>query len=106
MGTRSTKICDVCKNELPFDGMFPKFRVGKVEIQISKAGWGDYEWLANFKGELCDPCVAIINRAAEAFHRELSQRLQKAAPGERVSSADAEPVVLPKKKRKRKRTRP
>lgn len=92
MGKRETHICDVCKADLPFGDMgFPKFRAAEVKIQIYKSGWGDAEWIASFKGELCDECVAIINRTAETFHREMNQRQVKAQAGEHVSSVAAAP---------------
>jgi hypothetical protein len=104
MGKREIHICDVCKNDLPFDGMFPKFQGAEVKIQLYKSSWGDSEWLAGWKGELCSECVAIINRTAETFHREMNQRQMKARPGERVSSPEAEVALKPApKKRKRRR---
>lgn len=109
MGKRESHICDVCKHDLPFDGMFPKFRAAEVRIQLHKSGWGDTEWLAGWKGELCDECVAIINRTAEVFHRELALRLKHVQPGERVSSPEAElpsaTVISPKAKRSRRQPR-
>lgn len=101
MGKREVHICDVCKCEVEFDSLgSPKLRAAQVNIQLYKKNWGDPEYLASWKGELCDGCVALINRAAEAFHRELQSRFRKALPGESLSVPEAE---LPKKKRRKKR---
>jgi hypothetical protein len=102
MGKREIHICDVCKRDLPFDGMFPKFRAAIVQIQLFKNAWGNAEYLAGWKGELCDECVEIVNRTAETFHREMNQRQMSAQPGEFVSSPEAE-VAKPKKKARRSR---
>lgn len=100
MGKREVHICDVCKADLPFDGMFPKFRAAEVQIKLYGTMWGNPEYLVGWKGELCEECVAIINRTAEAFHREMNQRQRTARPGEHVSSPEAE-VAKPKKRKRR-----
>lgn len=103
MGKREVHICDVCKRDLPFDGMFPSFQAASIEIRLYANMWGNPENIAGWKGELCAECVAIINRTAEFFHRELNQREVKARPGEHVSSPEAE-VSKPKKRKPKRRT--
>ena len=100
MGKREVHICDCCKSDLPFDGMFPDFQAAEVQIKLYKKTWGDPEYVVGWKGELCAECVAIINRTAEAFHREMNARARKAAPGEHLSSADAKTPVARKRKAK------
>jgi hypothetical protein len=82
---------------------FPKFRAAEVKIQLYKSGWGDLEWLVGWKGELCAECVAIINRTAEFFHREMKQRQRDVQPGEDVALVEIEGSPPPKSKRKRRR---
>lgn len=93
MGKREIHICDVCKADLPFGEFgFPKFQGAEVRIQLHRTTWGEVEWLAGWKGELCAECVAIVNRTAETFHREMNQRQRSAQPGEHVSSTEAAPA--------------
>lgn len=106
MGKREVHICDVCKRDLPFDGMFPKFQGAEVKIQLYKSMWGDLDWLVGWKGELCSECVAIVNRTAEFFHRELAQRFVVERPGDTTSTIEVEgdpPDDRPKKKRKKRK---
>ncbi len=116
MGRREVHICDVCKRDLPFDGMFPMFQGAEVKIQLYKSRWGDLDWLVGWKGELCEECAAIVNRTAETFRREMEQRQREAQPGFNTSeietegdppesSADAKTPVARKRKASGRRAR-